>query len=372
MKDLYYNKYLKYKSKYLNLKNMFGGAPNKRLIVESKRMIESGKYKLVNLNVEENTVYITLKDDRIIKIKVKDNYPFSPPIICHEDKCINQKILNFEPSIKLEKYLDNFDDYPLTDYKEIPYFNYYETYTTRKISGKKYVKLITVGDYIEGFDEIYINLENDTIVNGKTLLDAIENLYVKLNGCLIKNLKYSYKKIMEISDEDFENMKSEYGLPLIINITKIKKVSEFLEDMQKHTDISIISKLKPVATNKSGSEPSNFLYNWNLYNDNQKKMILETMSKFLSDKNGYDIKFNIKSNDKADNIMIYYSENYLNKLSKLFDHESIEKSLDLISVFNKDNLDFIYIAFGDIDITKLQKLDDLSENGKRIYDEYMK
>ncbi len=370
MKDLYYNKYLKYKVKYLQLKNMQGGAPNKRLMAESQKMLDSGKYKLVNLIKEENTVYVTLNDDRIIKIKVEDNFPFSSPMIFCENKYINPKLLDWNAPKRLDNYLEKIDNYPFIEYKEIPSFIYDETYSlTKKFTADGYVKLFTSDDYIENANEVFINI-SDKITNGKILLDAIENFYIKINGCLIRHLLLGNRKITEISEEDYDMLKS--GIPLFVIITKIKTVDKFIYDLQNHSDISMISKLKPVATNKSGTEPRNYAQNWNLYNKTQKERILNDMSKFLTEKNGYEIKFNIKFDEKSSNVMIYYSENYLDKLSKLFEHESLDKSLELIAKFNTDNLDFIYIAFGDIDITKLQKIEDLSENGKRIYKEYMK
>ncbi len=340
----------------------------RRLINESKNMDQSGKYKSVKLIEEEKTLYVTLFDDREIKIVVKSNYPFSPPLIFYESKYINQKLLNFNPTQTLDYYLENFDNFPLIEYKDFSFP--YDLYSTHKKSFNRYLKLIINGENIPELNEMYIDLDNPLIINGKILYDIIENL-CSINGCIVKFIsKPSGKKITDLTDEIIENLKLDENAALIVGIVKIKTVDEFVDDLQKHSDISKISKIKPVATNHSGYEPSKFMTNWNLFNILQQELVLMKMSQIL---NG--INFGIRTNNdtSSNNIMIYYSEDHLKKLSDLFGHGSLEKSLDIISnvVTEKEDLDFIFIAFGDIDVSKYQTFESLTENGKRIYTEYI-
>ncbi len=340
----------------------------RRLINESKNMDQSGKYKSVKLIEEEKTLYVTLFDDREIKIVVKSNYPFSPPLIFYESKYINQKLLNFNPTQTLDYYLENFDNFPLIEYKDFSFP--YDLYSTHKKSFNRYLKLIINGENIPELNEMYIDLDNPLIINGKILYDIIENL-CSINGCILKFIsKQTGKKIIDLTDDILDSFKLDDYASLIVGIVKIKTVDEFVDDLQKHSDISKISKIKPVATNHSGYEPSKFMTNWNLFNILQQELVLMKMSQIL---NG--INFGIRTNNdtSSNNIMIYYSEDHLKKLSDLFGHESLEKSLDIISnvVTEKEDLDFIFIAFGDIDVSKYQTFESLTENGKRIYTEYI-
>jgi hypothetical protein len=367
MEDKYFKKYLKYKEKYSFLKNMIGG--NKRIEIESAQLATSGKYKLVNLVKEENTLYVTLNDDREIKIKYDNSYPFTPPDIIFEDKYLHKKLLNWQPAKRLSNILDDFDQYIL-----IPISNTTNPGDVYLYSGKQSTSFIdiTLTGIFESLNypdrKLRINLATGVINNGKTLLNAIKFELEKNN--IITKILIGGRNLTEISDEDFEELKNK-GASLVVAIYKINTINEFIDMLKMHKDINKISKLKPVATNFSGVEPRYFNINWNLYTPIQKKKILDEMSTFLN------VKFNIYEGKSGDgNLMIYYAEEYLDKLSKLFEHESLEKSLEIISVFNPSYtskvLDFIYIAFGDIDITKFKKLEDLSENGQKIYGEYMK
>ncbi len=345
----------------------------KRLINESRNMSQSGKYKSVNLIEEEKTLFITLFDDREIKIVVKSNYPFSPPLIFHEGKYINQKVLNFSPTQTLDYYLENFDNYPLVEYREFSFPH--DLYSTFKKSNNRYLKLVVNGENIPELNEIYIDLDNPVVTDGKALFDSVVNICNR-NGCVLKFIaKSSGIKITDLTDEIIESLKLDENATLIVGIVKIKTVDEFVDDLQKHSDISKISKTKPVATNHSGYEPSKFMTSWNLFNVLQQEIILMKMSQILSGINDSIINFNIRvnHNSSSSNIMIYYSEDHLKKLSDLFEHGSLEKSLDMISniVTVKEDLDFIFIAFGDIDVSGHQKFESLTDNGKRIYTEYI-
>ena len=372
----YQKKYLKYKAKYLKLKNMSGGV-NLRLERESELMKRSGKYKSVDLKKEENTLYVTLNNDQIIKIVVTDSYPHYAPLFFLGEKYILPILLNWGASKKISDYLDKLDDYPLVDYKDIkPSEDIF--IDPLKSTTKSYIDIEILGiDKINNSNIIRISLENGEISNGKTLLNALE-YHLRHHGYLISGILIGPRNANEITDDDFSLIRDK-KMKLYISLTKLHTVSEFIEMLKSHEFIKNISKLKPVATNLSGAEPKYFAINWNLYQKLSQKRILDEMSKFLSEKNGYPIKFSIATFDKTSSSsypIIYYSEEHLEKLSKLFEYESLEKSLEVLSVFNYsypvEIMDFIYIAFGDIDITKEATLDSFSENGKRLYSEYMK
>ena len=369
-------KYLKYKSKYFELKEMIGGNP-RRIEVEVKLMNDSGKFKKVNYLKEENNINVTLKDDRELEIKLDSKFPFVKPKIIHNGKYILESMLDWKLTKKIHELLDEFDNYPLFPLDNISQVSY-DIFLKNGITSTSFIDIHLIGNMLDNSDILRIDLKSGEIYNGATLLNAINYYITKVHKNFIFKIqnRFSSINIDVISDELFENLKNK-SVSMIIIIYKINTVNEFIDMLKTHKNISQISKLKPVSTNHSGSEPTYFRINWNLYSDKQKNMIVENMSKFLSDKNGYEIRFKINSTtpngDGSVNSMIYYSEEHLDKLSKLFGFESIEKSLERITKFESgDKIDFIYIAFGDIDITKLQKLEDLSEVGRRIYDEYMK
>ena len=111
---LYINKYYKYKTKYLYLKqNMIGGAArDKRLENEFKKMEDDSIFlsKLVPPYKEATYVYIY---DNKLKITIPEGYPFKFPIVTEisTGKSLNLKSL-WSPASSIKVIITDFDTLP--------------------------------------------------------------------------------------------------------------------------------------------------------------------------------------------------------------------------------------------------------------------
>lgn len=382
----YKSKYLKYKQKYIELKRIQnGGAMNFKGLIDRKLV---GKYKHIEYNNEENTLSIILNNDIPIKIKFLDDTPNRKPIFFVGDKHISPHYIKYTIFGKLDETIDSLDieNYSLLPYEDLPR-DYKDFFPINPINRINEIKL--------KFSEPIVSDRNikDTIIEletrygkyidtGTKLFNIIKS-YLYHNGYILYSIHLPSIAIKEINDEIFEDIKQKVRTSLgehyeiTINVIKLKTVQEFINDLKSEEYVLKLSKLKPVATNPSGFKPVDFMYNWNLYTQQQKDRIINEMTDFLSQINGYEIQFRISTLriiEKTSNPIIYYSENHLIRLSRLFNHHSLEETLDKLHHITKEpsQLDLVYIAFGDIDVTKLQKKEDLTDEGKRIYDEYMR
>ncbi len=91
----YQEKYLKYKTKYLHLKNIVGGGflnpqIENRVQIEIKRLKDLDLFDDFNYDKENNRItFIRKSDGCIIRIVLSQNYPFDKPIITYNNKNLN-------------------------------------------------------------------------------------------------------------------------------------------------------------------------------------------------------------------------------------------------------------------------------------------
>ncbi len=91
----YQEKYLKYKTKYLHLKNIVGGGflnpqIENRVQIEIKRLKDLDLFDDFNYDKENNRItFIRKSDGCIIRIILPQNYPFDKPTITYNNRNLN-------------------------------------------------------------------------------------------------------------------------------------------------------------------------------------------------------------------------------------------------------------------------------------------
>jgi len=348
----YTQKYLKYKSKYLELKNQLGGS--RRI----QKEIEMYKANFTNINLDEsvNPIILTfVYEEYNFKIYFPHFYPQVKPEIFRNNKKLF--IDNWLPVKHFFNYLKSKEKI-ISEYQLLPEVDKKEY---------SYIELELIFD----LPLVILPTKFISVNNTINLIEEIVKI-VESNKLEILSIFCCGKKID--SNFDFSILRNMQ----IIHISVYKNMSkvDLIQYLKDHESINKISKLKPVATLKSGSEPRIILNIYKTFIEEDKKEILLEVSKFLSEKNHeeiiVDIDIDIENNTNTTNTTIFYNKKYLEKLCSLFGFDLI-KGLNIIRSINpsSEELDFIYIAFGDIDFNKYKTIDDLTDNGKRIYTEYI-
>ena len=296
----YFNKYLKYKKKYLDLKNfksikLFGGTiteSDERLlnileidkkIINDLKIVDADNRdvvkKLINENIEKNPFLRVFKDDldEIIFISKQNNF---------------------------KKSLEDFRNYLIK-------YNYFDNII--KVVGFFKRFTITKENIIADIDSPFIN----------HTISIIEKINVNVNDI--------------------------FGL---------------LE--KEGPDIFRINKYKPVATLLSIAGLGTFIENYKSYTLEEKNKLHEIL---LS----RDIKLYKSSGN--DSQFIFYSENYLLRLCKIFNID-LDKALNILSIIRTtktdDEMYFIYCAFhNEYDIDEITRLHNENKIDIELYNRFI-
>jgi hypothetical protein len=297
---MYFDKYLKYKSKYLDLKNfksikLFGGT-----------ITESDERLLNILEIDTNLIYDLKMVDADYRDVVKN--------------LINKNI---------EKHKENKN--PLKVFKD----NHNEI--------------------------IFISKQN----NFKKSLEEFRDYLIKYNYfdniLKVVEIKQKFTITKENIIADIDDKVDD------IDITIIKKINVNVNDIfglleKDGPDIFRINKYKPVATLLSKIS-STFRENYNSYTPEEKSKLNEILLsrdiKLYG--NGYDLQF------------IFYSENYLLRLCRIFNID-LDKALNILSIIwttkTDDEMYFIYCAF-DNDIDEITRLHNEKKIDIELYNRFI-
>ena len=154
-----------------------------------------------------------------------------------------------------------------------------------------------------------------------------------------------------------------------------KRLIELVEVIKNDVNIQHISKLKPVASIQSveGAPIKKQFED----DDKLKNDVLKKLSEFLTTKVGYPITLKYFKSDFTG--AAFYSEEHLTKLGHIFGYDQV-KIFDILTKTQdwskKLEMDFIYIAFGDLDRTweawDSEKIDvsKLTDKGREYYYAY--
>jgi len=303
----YQQKYLKYKGKYLSLKNQIGGTETSALARFGKEQILeefTSRYEILD-SYKLIFIICRKRDDLIFKVNLTDKYPINPPIVCYIDTKV--KLGEWAPARRLYQLLDEIETPPVL-------------------------------------------IPHQSNNSEKCGVEIVKDIYQYVIG-------YSY--------------------PLTPN--------EYLEFMIKNEHISNISKLKLAATLHTGDELDTLFANWMYFERDAKIDIIRKMSIYLTEKNGYPTNLNVT---EVPNIpghysgLLFFSEPHLTELSTLF-KISQKRGRDILIQWQKPmtvEMDFVYIAFGDLDRKKedtekewgIVNLSKLTEIGRGLYTEWKK
>jgi len=303
----YQQKYLKYKGKYLSLKNQIGGTETAALARFGKEQILeefTSRYEILD-SYKLIFIICRKRDDLIFKVNLTDKYPINPPIVCYIDNKV--KLGEWAPARRLYQLLDEIETPPVL----IPH-----------------------------------------------------------------QANNSEKCGVEIGKDVYQYVPG-YSYPLTPN--------EYLEFMIKNEHISNISKLKLAATLHTGYELDTLFANWLYFERDAKIDIIRKMSIYLTEKNGYPTNLNVT---EVPNIpghysgLLFFSEPHLTELSTLF-KISQKRGRDILIQWQKPmtvEMDFVYIAFGDLDRKEEDTekewgkvdLSKLTEIGRGLYTEWKK
>jgi len=299
----YKNKYLKYRNKYILLKNQIGGNPLNRFGKEIDKEDFKSKYEI--LDSYKLTFIIRRKIDGLIfKVNLPENYPHNSPIVCYIDNKVQLGV--WGPTLTVYQLLDKITNPPTL----VPH----QANNSEKCGIK--IPVADIIQYIPG---------------------------------------YSY--------------------PLTPH--------EYLEYLKRHQHVGNISKLKLASTFNTGYELDMLLSNWMYFEIADKRDILGKMSIFLTTKNGYTTNLNVAEVPKIEGNysgLLFFSEPHLTELSKLF---NFSRGLEILTQWQRKmtlEMDFVYIAFGDLDRKEddtekewgIIDLSKLTEMGRECYKEWKK
>uniref|UniRef100_A0A6C0H0H8 Uncharacterized protein n=1 Tax=viral metagenome TaxID=1070528 RepID=A0A6C0H0H8_9ZZZZ len=302
---MYFNKYLKYKSKYLDLKNfksikLFGGT-----------ITESDERLLNILEIDPNLIYDLKMVDADYRDVVKNlinkniekkNKENNNPLKVFKDT--NREIIFISKEEDFKKSLEEFRDYLIK-------YNYFDNIL--KVVEIRQRFTITKEDIIADIDD---NVGDITI-------SIIKKINVNVNDI--------------------------FGL--------LKKDGP---------DIFRIDKYKPVATLLSKTGWSTFRENYNSYTPEEKSKLNEIL---LS----RDIKLYESPGNGSQ--FIFYSENYLLRLCRIFNID-LDKALNILSIIGNiktdDEMYFIYCAFhNEFDIEAIIRLHKENKINFELYERFI-
>ena len=282
--DEWYSKYIKYKNKYIKLKNQEGGYLN-----------ESQKKRLNELNI----------DGRLIRdLEMLDS----------KEEVINEIIKSYEENIYFDIYNKKLSSEPIIDIFHKILFN---------IESKEY-KLEEFGLMLQNnlisrgyFSKQIPDIKNTpmlfgTIYNNRTKIDIYKDKIIYIDILTGENI---------VSSEDLKNV---FNIMNYILIIRPKYTPSELVCYIYDFDIKRLSSTKPVATLPSGDYGFIFKGNWDDYTEAEKKEV----EILLSIKHKNEIKI-FRPIGKNMQVVFYIPENF-KKLCEKFDF-NVDKGLGIIA-----------------------------------------
>lgn len=213
------------------------------------------------------------------------------------------------------------------------------------------------------------------IIHDESIEQFIETIKnnLKLENKVISIIRHNNKDIQQLKNENIKSLSN--GIIMVYTLTLIPYIDFHKFLFEKVTYIRNISKYKPCATIEG--DDNGFRQLWAQYTQNQKIIILQNLSKELTEKLGYNMDISYVDNTTSERyIPTFYSKYYIEILSNIFGY-TFNKGIDIIanrSVHHKpltEEMDFIYIAYGDIS-NSINKISDLTEHGIEKYKTYNK
>jgi hypothetical protein len=186
------------------------------------------------------------------------------------------------------------------------------------------------------------NLKYEHIISPITsnnIIDIITRYMTQINHIFI-NIMFAGKKFTKENMNEILKYLSDSITLTVLSIER-KTVDE-LVSLIYNNDIPLISKLKPVASDQNYINVPTII---SLYSDEQRNELLKKISDKLTEKNGYEIKLNIATNN-----YIFYDIKYFTHLCRSFGY-TLEKGLEVLmnTSQTKDNphkeYAFIYMAY---------------------------
>jgi hypothetical protein len=289
---MFYLKYVKYKNKYINLKQQLGGFVIKQnenilTISEIEEIVLLKAISMLGLSLELSQSGSFSYDIDLTKIEDK--------------KQIISKISHLLQTTKID------------------------------IIWRKQYKLHTSTISLS----IIIN-------NTDTMIDIIQKIKNAIPGNLLWIMTHGANRF---SPYDIEKLPPYTKLNLSIDtVEKIKPLDILDYFIETYPDIFLICKEKPMADRSGGSDQI-FSINFKNYSDDDKQLFLQEISSIISEKNKYIININCTIK------YIFYSVEHLIILSEIFDYANLTDGLNVFLNTRKKSdkeMAFIYCAYGNI------------------------
>lgn len=218
-------------------------------------------------------------------------------------------------------------------------------------------------------NSIYNN--ENVIFSFESYDDLIEQIKQKYANMYISNIIYAGRDILKNPINDYLLNNHKIHIITVLKYTCEQFIDFLLDD---NSYIKNICKYKPIATLSSGYPLNAFIYNWNNYNNDEKKYIIDKISNNLTKNNNDIIDFDIYIGNGIFNL--FYSPKYIKLLADSSNktvNELLELASNIVLDDDKENMDLIHIMFGDLygKSPCPQSLKILSENSMEILTNYL-
>ena len=341
MSNIDYEKYIKYKNKYLQVKNQYGGGARDKNIEKQIKLLRDDPNLIItqNNNIESllfELVIIRKSDGNKFNIKFPSNYPFGSPVVISNNFIITYDNYKWNDNISNFFTIQNTID---DSYIEIEISNYNCFEEISNSNDFFYIKKNQINGLTKDINTKLIELVNNLYFTKKTITQIEINSIVyilnsNVHGLIIKNFEFK---------NNIKNIK----IQCYDNLTK----DQMVKYLKSHSCISKISYLKPVATGITG-------YDLRVMTDELNKMLSDIpyfeviLSEYLTDINGYLIDLKIYKNPQngdGTNPFLFYSKKHLDILGNLFgyNHHDVISLLQDFRPKTDKQIQFIHLAFND-------------------------